>query len=397
MRIENVQIFTKENKFVPGTVVVEGNKISNVLYGNTLGGKNKPVNSLLAQEAKKDAQYYLIPGMIDMHFHGCIGFDFSDGTIEAMERIAEYELSIGVTSICPATMTLPIPELKKVLQTAADFKSKQETACERTSRQARLVGINMEGPFISEKKCGAQDPKHILLPDASLFEQFRDWSDGLVKVMGLAPEKEGSLAFIEKVKEEAVVSIAHSNANYKEAKEAIERGASHAVHLFNGMSAWGHRDPGIVGAVLDDENVTAELICDTLHLHPATVRSAARLLGEDRTILISDSMRGTGLGDGRYLLGGLEVDVRGNEARLVQDGALAGSVTSLPECFKAAVLQMNVPLETAVCAVTRNPARVLGMDQEYGVIEKGYRADLVLLDQNLNVCRIWKDGQEICR
>ena len=401
--IENVYVFIRENRFLPGTVWIDGKKISRVeladaecLNGGFLKTNssddrvNVQTGSVLSDADVYDGHgMYLIPGMIDLHFHGCLEYDFSDGTMEAIDEIARFELAHGVTSICPATLTLPVDRLEQILKTAVQYRKWQENQ----ELRATLVGINMEGPFISREKCGAQNPAHIQKPSLPLLESFLNWSEGLVKIVGVAPEEEGAIDFISRAKEKVTVAIAHSNAIYDEAMGGIRAGASHGIHLFNGMTALGHREPGIPGAVLQDDIVTAELICDGVHLHPAVAKMAATLLGENRTVLISDSIRGTGFGDGRYLIGDLEFDVKENRATLVEKGALAGSVTPLSECFRIAVLEMGIPLTTAVAAVTHNPARVLGIQNERGFIQEGCYADVVLLDQDLKVQKIWKEGR----
>ena len=251
----------------------------------------------------------------------------------------------------------------------------------------------MEGPFISEAKKGAQDARNILLCDVDVFRRFQKAAEGTVNYIGVAPEREGALEFVEAVKDEVHVSLAHTNADYDSAKAAYDRGACHAVHLYNAMPAFTHRAPGVVGAVADSPHVMAELICDGVHIHPAAVRTTFKMLGEDRIIFISDSMRATGMPDGRYTLGGLDVDVVGNHATLVSDGALAGSVTNLMDCVRTAVKEMGIPLETAVACATMNPAKSLGVYESRGSITSGKKADLVLLDQELNLKAVIKDGK----
>src|SRR5699024_698135 len=245
------------------------------------------------------------------------------------------------TTICPATMTLPSEELKKILATAASYTNEQG---------AHLVGLNMEGPFISIAKKGAQDERNIIPCDAALFNEFQDAAKGLIKFIGVAPEMglERTLDFIRKVKDNVSVSLAHTNAPYADAKAAFDAGACHAVHLFNAMPAFTHREPGVVGAVFDSPHVFAELICDGVHIHPAMVRAAFAMLGSERICLISDSMRATGMPDGSYTLGGLDVNVSGKHATLAEGGALAGSVTNLADCMRTAVTEMDIPLEDAV-------------------------------------------------
>ena len=388
MRIINVQVYTEEGVFVPGEIVTENEKISKVIIDGVKSGNVEDSEVVDGEGA------YAIPGMIDIHFHGCKGYDFCDGTRETFEEIAKYEASIGVTAISPATMTLPVPELERILAEAAAYQN--EKSAKDCEVQADLVGVNMEGPFISAAKKGAQDEKNIIPCDAEVFHRFQNAARGLVKYIGIAPEEGDAKTFIQEVKDEVTVSIAHTNADYDTAKAAYDAGASHAVHLYNAMPAYTHRAPGVIGAVADSGHVMAELICDGVHIHPAVVRTTFKMLGAERIIFISDSMRATGMPDGRYTLGGLDVDVKGNRATLVSDGALAGSATTLPDCMRTAVKEMGIPLETAVACVTVNPAKSLGIYNEYGSITQGKKADIVLLGKELELKCVVKDGKVIC-
>ena len=254
----------------------------------------------------------------------------------------------------------------------------------------------MEGPFISEEKKGAQDERYIILCDENVCGEFLRASDGLVKFVGVAPEKsEDTVKFIHRMKDKVHISLAHTNADYDTAKAVFDAGACHAVHLYNAMPAFTHRAPGVVGAVSDSPHVNAELICDGVHIHPSVVRTTFRMLGAERMILISDSMRATGMPDGRYTLGGLEVDVTGNRAVLASNGALAGSATNLMDCMRTAVKEMGIPLETAAACATMNPAKALGVYDEYGSISVGKRGNVVLLDEELNVKMVVKDGKRL--
>lgn len=374
MLIKNVKVFTEDKTFEDGEIVIRDGVIS---------------------EEKEDAGEvidgegcYAIPGLIDIHFHGCKGYDFCDGTKEALQEIAKYEASVGVTAISPATMTLPTEQLEEILSTAAEYKKE-------ASDGADLIGVNMEGPFISKEKKGAQDATYIVPCSKDIFHRFQTAAQGLVKYIGIAPEKEGALEFVEQVKDEVNVSLAHTNAGYDDAKAAYDRGADHAVHLYNAMPPFTHRAPGVVGAVADSEHVTAELICDGVHIHPAVVRATFKMLGADRIILISDSMRATGMPDGEYTLGGLAVNVVGNRATLVSNGALAGSATNLLDCMRTAVKEMGIPLETAVACATMNPAKSLGEYDKYGSITPGKKGNVVLLDKDLNLKAVIKDGKRI--
>ena len=382
MLIKNVKIYTEDQIFEEGKIMIRDGVFECVDLETDCRDDIESDDEVIDAEG-----CFAIPGLIDLHFHGCMGADFCDGTREAIEKIAQYEASVGVTAIAPATMTLPVEELEKILKNAAEYR-------ENPSKGADLLGINMEGPFISPVKKGAQDERNICPCDTAVCQRFLDASKGLVKFVGIAPEEgEGSLEFIRQMKGNVHVSLAHTNADYAQAKAAFDAGADHAVHLYNAMPAFTHRAPGVVGAVSDSKHVMAEIICDGVHIHPSVVRATFRMMGKDRMILISDSMRATGMPDGQYTLGGLDVKVVGNQATLVSDGALAGSVTNLMDCMRTAVRKMGIPLETAVACATINPAKSLGEYEHYGSISKGKKADVVLLDEDLNLKMVIKDGE----
>ena len=383
MIIKNVKVYQEDQTFKEGEICIR----DGVFVGNA--------DAQEGEEILDGEGCYAIPGMIDLHFHGCMGYDFCDGTQEAIRKIARYEASIGVTAIAPATMTLPVPELEHILSVAAAYRKKTEAEKAAAYDEADLVGVNMEGPFISKAKKGAQDERNIIPCDAEIFRRFQRAADGLVSFIGIAPEEPGATTFVHEVKDEVNVSLAHTNSDYAHAMAAFEAGANHAVHLYNAMPPFSHRAPGVVGAVSDSEQVMAELICDGVHVDPAVVRATFKMLGADRMILISDSMRAAGMPDGQYTLGGLDVKVRGNHATLVSDGALAGSVTTLPDCMRKAVKQMGIPLETAVACATANPARSLGIYEQYGSITPGKHGNVVLLDEELRLKGVMKDGKKI--
>lgn len=391
MIIKNVKIYTEEKTFRSGSIEITDGRISAIYYNDSNSYMPAEVPALSLPVVDGNGCYAL-PGMIDMHFHGCMGrdiCDLSDGTFKLWQEIADYQESIGVTAMAPAVMTLPAEQLEQILRNAVSFAKFQEEFREKDGqiKGARLVGINMEGPFISPKGCGAQDPRYILPCEETLVRQFLEISEELIKVLGIAPESEGAVSLIPQMKDKVRISIAHTGADYEQTKQAIDAGACHVTHLFNAMTPWHHRSPGTVGAVMDaateGKEIMAELICDGIHVHPSMVRTAFRLLGSDRIVLISDSMRAAGMGDGEYTLGGQTVHVQGKKAVLTKDGALAGSVTPLPDCVRTAVREAGIPLEQAAACATINPAKCLGIDQEYGSLKEGKWGDIVLWDETL--------------
>jgi N-acetylglucosamine-6-phosphate deacetylase len=386
MVIDNVLVYTENKEFVKGGIVLENDTIKSVYKD----GEKPQVDN---DKVIDGNGAFAIPGLIDLHFHGCKGDDFCDASKEAIEHIAKYECSVGVTSIAPATMTLPVAELENVLKTAAEYN---ETL--HGSDCADLIGVNMEGPFISKVKKGAQDERNIIPCNEQVLERFLKASNGLVKFIGIAPEEsDNSIEFIKNVKDKVNVSLAHTNSDYNTAMKAFAAGANHAVHLYNAMPPFTHRASGVVGAVSDSENVMAEIICDGIHIHPSVVRATFKMMGADRMILISDSMRATGMPDGTYTLGGLDVNVVGKRATLVSDGAIAGSVTNLMDCMRTVVKDMNIPLETAVGCATINPAKSLGVYDKYGSISVGKKANVVLLGSELELKMVVKDGEIVVK
>lgn len=387
MIIRNIKIYTEEQIFKDGILCIKNGLFDKIVLLQSLN--NNTNIEAYADKMIDGKGFYAIPGLIDIHFHGCMGMDFCDGTKEAIAKLAEYEAMAGVTAIAPATLTLPVKDLEKILSIALEYAKGRQNG-------ADLVGINMEGPFISHAKKGAQDGRDIISCDETICQRFLEVSGGLVKFIGIAPEENiNYLEFIRNMKDKVNISLAHTNADYETAKAAFDVGANHVVHLYNAMTAFTHRSPGVVGAISDSPHVMAELICDGIHVHPAVVRSTIQMLGKNRVIMVSDSIRATGMLDGYYMLGGQKVHVKENRAVLVSNGTLAGSVSNLMNCLQTAVLKMNIPLKTAVACATINPAKSLGIDNKYGSISVGKKANLVLLDKNLAVKFVIKDGKII--
>lgn len=360
-------------RLVQGDIEIEDGKILRV--GKDLPRKEED----LAVDCA--GSYTVVPGFVDVHIHGCAGADTCDATREALEAMAAFLLAHGVTSFCPTTMTTSRETIQAALLAAKDMMDHPMEG------GARVVGVNMEGPFIAKERKGAQKEEDILPPDFPLFQRFYEESGGIVRLVDVAPEQPGGLDFVEKASQLCTVSIAHTTADYDQAKAAFDKGVTHATHLFNAMSGLHHRKPGVVGAVFDDSRVRGELICDGFHIHPAVLRAAFRLLG-DRALIVSDSMRANGMPEGEaFDLGGQMVTVHQGKA-LLPDGTIAGSVTNLHQEIKNLV-SFGVPFEQAVKAATLVPARAIGLDGEIGSIAPGKRADLVVLDENLDIAAVY--------
>ena len=374
MNFKNAMIYTEDFRFVPGAFSVENGKFSNVL-----GAPQADAVDLHGA--------YVIPGLIDVHNHGNSGADFSDGAYDGLVKMAGYLAKNGVTSFAPASMTLPYDVLEKAFATA------RRLADEAPEGNAVLRGIQMEGPFFSEKKKGAQNGAYLRDPDFAAFRKLYEGCGGLVRIIDVAPELPGACEFVRQAKELCTVSIAHTDADYDAARAAVEAGVTHLTHLFNAMPPLHHRKPGVIGAAAEAEQVTAELITDGQHIHPSAVRLAFRLFGPERMVIISDALRCCGMPDGEYELGGQAVFLKGGVARLA-DGTIAGSATNLYDCMLRAI-SFGIAKEDAVRAATWNPARQIGCLDTVGSIADGKRADFVVCDENLNRKAVWLGGKEL--
>ena len=325
-----------------------------------------------------DAEGLLVlPGLVDIHSHGAAGEDFSDGNPEGLKKILQYEKRCGITSYCPTSMTFPKERLRQIF---ASIKGTQ------TEDGATVVGINMEGPFLDPAKKGAHVEKWIAAPDVAFVRELNQDADGLVRLVTVAPNMDGAEEFIKEMHEEVCISLGHTAADYDCASRAMKLGAHHVTHLYNAMQPFGHRAPGLIGAAMDDPECMVELICDGYHIHPSAIRAAFRMFGPERVILISDSMRATGMENGTYELGGQEVTVKDRKA-VLKDGTLAGSATNLYGCMCKAV-EFGIPLEQAIMAATANPARSIGIFDRVGSIRIGKQADLLLVSENLELKRV---------
>lgn len=372
MRYENGWIFA-DGRFVRGGFSVENGRFAHVL--EDVPGPAEDLDGAL-----------VIPGLVDIHVHGCAGADFSDGDYAGLVRMARHLARRGVTSFAPASMTLPYDALDKAFHAAARLRR------EGLADGARLMGIQMEGPFLSREKRGSQNPAYLRLPDWDRFLRLYDAAEGLLRIVDVAPELPGAVEFTRRASEKCRVSVAHTAAGYDQAAAVFDAGATHLTHLFNAMSGIHHRHPGPIGAASERENVTAELICDGIHVHPSAVRMAFRLF-PGRICLISDALRCCGMADGSYSLGGQEILLSGGVARLT-GGAIAGSAAGLYQCMRRAV-SFGIPREQAVWAATALPARVIGRESETGAIADGRAADFVICGGELEPEAVYLGGKRL--
>ena len=383
MIIKNGLVFGEDCKFAPGEVDISGEFFT---------GRAESTDS---QEVIDAQGCYVIPGLTDIHVHGCHNKDFCDADVDAIGDFASYEASKGITAICPTTMTIPQERLLHIAEVAGEYCDLTQQHKRNADTEAIFAGINMEGPFISEKKKGSQEASDIRKPDIDFIRSMQEKSGKRVVLVDIAPEIEGTEELIQTLKNEIVISIAHTNADYDTTLRAMQLGAHHVTHLYNAMSPYDHRAPGVVGAASDDPESMVELICDGIHNHPAVVRNTFKIFGTDRVVLVSDSMRATGMQDGTYELGGHKVQVKGRRA-LLEDGTIAASVTNLMDCMLTCVREMDIPLETAVKCAAVNPAVSIGKFQQWGSISEGKYANAVLLDQKtLTVKKVILKGKLI--
>ena len=330
----------------------------------------------------------VIPGLIEVHSHGNSGADFSDGDYEGLKAMARFYASCGVTSFAPASMTLPYEVLAKAFATGKRLKEEAPEGC------ARIMGIQMEGPYFAYKKRGAQNPDYLKEPDFEGFKALYEGCDGLVRIVDIAPELPGAAEFVEKAKELCTVSIAHTDSDYDHAKAAIDAGVTHLTHLYNAMPGINHRNPGVIPAAVENKNVRAEIICDGLHIHPAAVRMAFSMFGGARMIIVSDSGRCAGQPDGTtFELGGQMATLTDGVARLA-DGTIACSATNMYQCLLNCI-SWGIPEEDVIRACTYNPACALGAQDKVGSIETGKLADFVICNADYSNRRVFIGGVEI--
>ena len=374
MLFSNANVFFADRGFAPASFRVEDGVFSAVLPERTekggvdLGGAK------------------VIPGLIDIHTHGNSGADFSDGDDGGLRIMAAFLAENGVTGFLPTTMTLPDEALRRALGTAKRLYD------EEPAGGARVLGVHMEGPFLSETKKGAQNAAWLRKPDIGYFRALYESSGALIRIVDVAPELEGAAEFAREASELCTVSAAHTAADYEQTKAIFAAGARHLTHLYNAMTPFTHRAPGVLGAAAEREDVTAELICDGVHVHPSAVRMAFRLF-PGRICLISDALRCCGGAEGAFRLSGRRIVFSDGAARL-EDGTLAGSAATLYDCMLRAV-EFGVPETEAIRAATLNPARALGCSGRFGSVAEGKAADFVVCDDGLRRREVWLGGVRV--
>jgi N-acetylglucosamine-6-phosphate deacetylase len=329
---------------------------------------------------------WVLPGFVDLHVHGGGGSSFTEGTADDARDAAAFHRARGSTSLLASLFTAPLAELETRAALLADLAD-----------EGVIAGLHLEGPFLSAARCGAQDPRHMLAPDVAVFERLRAAARGHLRVITLAPELPGAAGVIHAaVRAGVTVAVGHTDATAEAASAAVDTGATHATHLFNGMRPWHHREPGAAGALLDRDEVTCEIIADGVHLHDMTVSLTARAAGPGRLVLVTDAMAAAGMPDGRYRLGSRRVDVAGGVARLVGEtgapGAIAGSTATMAAVVRHAVAA-GVPVPEVAAAASTTPARVLGIGGRTGALRPGLAADLVVCDEEFGLDRVMRHGQ----
>ena len=380
--IKNANIITPYEIKRGSSLVIEDGKIANIFNEETPAKES--YDEIIDVEGK-----YLSPGFIDLHNHGNFGHDAMEGTDEALDTMADYHIKNGVTSYLATTMTEEPGKIKEAVKNIGEYV---KNGSKDSKTKAQVLGIYLEGPYFSMEKKGAQPPQYIKNPDLDEIKDLIKLSQDTIKIIALAPELEGAKESIKYLKEEGItITAGHTNATFDEAKAGIDLGITQATHLYNGMRAYSHREPGVIGAVLTDERVACEMICDGIHLHVGAMDLAIKMKGKDGIILISDAMMATGLKDGKYELGGQDVYVKEGAARL-EDGTLAGSTLTLNKAVYNIVHMVNIPLEDAVRMASLNPAKAIGMSKEKGSIEIGKDADLIVFDEDLNISKAMVKG-----
>lgn len=367
MIFKNCTFFNEMFEKEVGDIKVENGKIAEIGFFNE-GGVDM-------------SGCLVLPGFVDIHIHGGEGADFSDGDTASFDAMSRYLAKHGVTSFCGTTMTLSQDKLRRIVSAAADY----------TAPKSKLVGINLEGPYIAMSKKGAQNAEYVRAGSVDEVRELYSICDK-IKLITIAPEAFDSAEFIKEVSRFVSVSVGHSAANAEQCRTSFENGANHITHLFNAMTPMTHREAGIVGTAFDNDNVMCEIICDGEHICPTVLRNSFDILGEDRACVISDSMRGAGVGEGEFELGGQTTYVKpGYKVAKLADGTIAASITNVFDEFKN-LLSFGIDFKTALKSCTINPARSIGEQDNIGSIAVGKCADFIVTDENFNIKEVYING-----
>ncbi|MEC0203573.1 N-acetylglucosamine-6-phosphate deacetylase [Paenibacillus lautus] len=378
------QVLTPNGICEDGVLAIQGEGIS---YAGDASGLPADLKQA-ATEVIHQPDGYIIPGFIDIHVHGGNGEDFMDATKDVLDKITSFHSSQGTTAMLATTMTAPKAAIDHVLQEVNDYRN-------QNMPYTRLVGVHLEGPFISPKWPGAQNPEHIVHANIDWLEEWVSTYPDLVRQVTLAPEREGALEAIAWLNNHGIVAaLGHTDATYEEVEAAVEAGLSHGVHTFNAMTGLHHRKPGVVGAMLSDDRLSCEIIADGIHVHPAAIRILARMKQDGNLILITDAMSATGMAGGEYTLGDLPVVVENGIATLKSNrDSLAGSTLTMIKGFQLLVREVGLSIEQASRVASINPATKIGIADLTGSLEAGKLADVLLLSSDLELQGVWIQGQ----
>ncbi|MBT2689083.1 N-acetylglucosamine-6-phosphate deacetylase [Bacillus sp. ISL-47] len=380
--IKNAKIIREHDLLTNGFIFIENEKILKVGSMDEITAIDQDTEIM-----ELSPEQTISPGFIDVHIHGAGGADTMDATQEALNTMASVLPAEGTTSFLATTITQEKEKIEAALSNAALYQNEQNTP-----GKAEIIGIHLEGPFINEKRGGAQPRNHILEPDIELFKRWQEAANQTIKLITLAPEKANGYEFIRFLRENGVVaSIGHSDAVFTEMEEAVKAGATHVTHLFNGMRGLHHREPGVAGAALLFKELIVEMIADGIHVRPEMIKLALNAKGQDGMILITDSMRAKCLKNGHYDLGGQDVTVENGQA-LLADGTLAGSILKMKDSIKNMIEFTDITLLEAVRLASSNPAKQMNIYDRKGSISEGKDADLVILDENLEVAMTFCRG-----
>lgn len=372
--IKGKEIYTENKIIKDGNILIS----NGIIKGFNVDEKHHEIIDL--------TEYKIIPGLIDIHNHGAVNCDVMDSTYNSLNQISKYKLSNGVTSFLAGTVTSPLDKIKNAIINI-------EKSMEKGLDGAKLLGSYIEGPYITKKYKGAHPEDCIRELDLEEINELIDLSNNTIKIITIAPEKLNSSNIIKKlVNKNIIVSLGHSDATYEQTLKAIENGAKLAVHTYNGMRGLHHREPGMLGAILNNDNIDAELICDGVHVSFPAIQILIRCKNTNNIILITDGMMACGLEDGNYKIGELDVNVENSIAR-IDNGALAGSTLRLIDAVKNMTEKVGVPFENSLKMATLNPAKKLGLDKEIGSLDIGKVADIIAIDDEYNTVKVIKDGK----